>query len=306
VTNRADENIANRKGARERGAGENSARPRIACRKVTLIFWASWLVPQILYFSVSIFYHRYYLAMMAPAIAALVGIGFVTLWEAWQAGGWQKWSIAVVIVLCALAQIGLLLPYPVWLWRLMPVIVGLSLFALVMLVLAWRKVRQHWAVAGFGLGFAALLVAPLVWTAIPVLTCTNMSLPLPSAGPQIPACRPFAIKPWLDPDLVAYLEQHRDGAEFLAATYDMGVALLGIMGSDAPFMALGGYRGTDPVLTVDEFADYVAGGRVRFFISMFEEPEYPQQQPIFDWVRAHCPEAEIESPGVYVWGPCIF
>ena len=37
-----------------------------AARKVGLILWITWAVPQVVYFSISIFFHRYYLATLAP------------------------------------------------------------------------------------------------------------------------------------------------------------------------------------------------------------------------------------------------
>ncbi|MBI3738131.1 MAG: glycosyltransferase family 39 protein, partial [Chloroflexi bacterium] len=46
-----------------------------------LLLWGMWLVPQIIFFSYAGLFHRYYLEMLSPAIAALVGAGMVALWR---------------------------------------------------------------------------------------------------------------------------------------------------------------------------------------------------------------------------------
>jgi len=150
------------------------------------------------------------------------------------------------------------------------------------------------------------LIAPSAWTLIPVTTCVDYTMPY--GGPQVigPSrdCKPRKPRPFLDHELVSYLEQNRAGARYLAASHDMGVAALGILETQEPFMALGGYRGSDPILTVDEFAERVARGGVRFYVSMKEEAEYPIQEGIRRWVKEHCPRAPLEVKGIYIWGPC--
>lgn len=53
---------------------------------------------------------------------------------------------------------------------------------------------------------------------------------------------------------------------------------------------------------MDEFAERVARGEVRFYLALSEEAEYPVQEDIRDWVKEHCPRVPLE--GIYVWGPC--
>lgn len=59
-------------------------------RRNALILWSAWLVFQAVYFSISTFYHTYYLSLCAPAIAALAGISAEALWTAWRTGGWAR------------------------------------------------------------------------------------------------------------------------------------------------------------------------------------------------------------------------
>lgn len=262
----------------------------------SLILWVMWLAPQLVYFSVSQFWHRYYLATMAPAIAALVGIGAEAVLSAWQRAR-RCWGWGSVLLLgCGLVQVAILLRFPQWGRVLVPVL--LLLFAAASLAALRGLARQ-----AFIAGILLLHIVPAVWAAIPVVTCAHMTLPV--AGPQPTACRPFEVKPFLDGDLVAYLEQQRNGATFMAATFDLGIAEMGILETGEPFMALGGYRGRDPILTVDEFAQLVANREVRTFLSL-EEPgeEWEEQRPILQWVVGHCPLSSMELEGILVRGPC--
>jgi len=276
-------------------------------RRGARVLWTAWLLPQLIYFSVSTFYHRYYLATMAPAIAALVGIGAEALRSAWQSGGRQRWWGAMALLGCGGAQALILSRHPEWSRWLLPAMLGLCLATAIVLILPKRfvltstvKRRTHLV---FTIGILALCIAPTVWAAIPVITCTDMTLPY--AGPQTRKCRPFEIRPFLDPGLIAYLEQQRDGAEFMAATYDLGIAEMGILETGEPFMALGGYRGSDPILILDQFERLVAEGKVRFFLSLEEPGErWPQQEPILQWVEDHCPLCSINVEGIEVRGPC--
>ena len=51
-------------------------------KKLALILWSMWLIPEFIYFSFTTgLFHPYYLTMLAPPIAALAGIGIVSMWE---------------------------------------------------------------------------------------------------------------------------------------------------------------------------------------------------------------------------------
>jgi len=280
-------------------------------RRQALLLWSVWLIVSLIYFSVSTFFHRYYLATMAPAIAALVGIGVVVMCETWQSSRWGKWLFPGVLIVSVGVQLSFLALYPHW--RTLGVLVAaIALVSIAILVWAWYKDRVNnetgraggWARAGFVVGVLALLVAPTIWTAIPVFSCPGMIGSIPYAGPHDRECRPFAMRPFLDRELVDYLGENRNDAPYLAATHDMGIAGLGILETGEPFMALGGYRGSDPVLTVEEFAHLVEEEQVRFYASMSEEAESPQQEAIRAWVDENCLPADTEFDGLYLWGPC--
>jgi 4-amino-4-deoxy-L-arabinose transferase-like glycosyltransferase len=275
-------------------------------RRNALVLWLAWLIPSIIYFSISTFFHGYYLATIAPAVAALFGIGALALWKQWQqANRRQQIAVSIVLLICSGVQVVLLLPYPGWNTWLIPLIGGASLLGLVGLF-----AFQHWRSKFQSMAFAwclfMLLIAPLIWTLIPIVTCTDETLPY--AGPQVLSpggvCKPVQIAKLLEYEWLAVFEQGRGEARYLAATHDMGIAISGILDTRQPFMALGGYRGNDPILTVEQFATLVARGEVHYYTALKDEAEYPIQKGIRQWVKAHCPPVSTGEQGILIWGPC--
>ena len=166
---------------------------------------------------------------------------------------------------------------------------------------------QPHVLAWFGLGAwaIALLVAPVTWIIISLTQCphSNAAATMPAAGPR-EHCGGGKPRAWLYPELVAFLEDNRQGARYLGATYDLGISSLAILATGDPFLTLGGYRGNMPVVSADQFAQLVAEGEVRFFLSLGDRSEHPIQEPIRGWVADHCPPATIDVEGVSVQGPC--
>ena len=80
-------------------------------RKLSLVLWSMWLLPEFVYFSFTKgLFHPYYLTMLAPPIAALAGIGIVSMWELYNEEGWKSWILPVALIVDGLTQI-LILSY---------------------------------------------------------------------------------------------------------------------------------------------------------------------------------------------------
>src|SRR5436190_2010231 len=80
-----------------------------------VLLWAGWLVCYGLVFSfASGIFHPYYLVILAPAAAALVGIGAGSLWEAYLRGGWAAWLLPVALMATAFWENHILSGYPEW------------------------------------------------------------------------------------------------------------------------------------------------------------------------------------------------
>src|SRR5215212_3167568 len=99
-------------------------RPRLplGSRQPALVMWGTWLVTAVASFSVSGYGHRHYLVMLAPAVAALAGIGAVALWKDYRNRGWRGWLLPLMLVGTAAVQAYILYDYAVWRAWLIPAV----------------------------------------------------------------------------------------------------------------------------------------------------------------------------------------
>jgi 4-amino-4-deoxy-L-arabinose transferase-like glycosyltransferase len=153
---------------RRRGSLKPAGRWPLDERQSTLVMWGAWLLTTGAFFSVAGFYHTYYLVMVAPAIAALAGIGVVSLWQIYRSSNRWLWPVLPLgLAAAAVVQIRLLNPYPSWSSWLAPLIIGGC--ALAGLVLIAARVRPRLcarvAIPFAALGALVLLAAPAAWAA---------------------------------------------------------------------------------------------------------------------------------------------
>lgn len=156
-------------------------------RSRAVVLWGTWFLTATAFFSVAGFFHLYYLVMLAPAVAALVGVGLVELWSDYQKPGLQGWLLPATLVGTSAVQAYILLDYPDFSGTLIPVVVGVTLLSAA--VLTAGRLRQSGQRTGrvvlasaLGIGLLALLVTPTIWGAFAITSGTNVSLP--SAGPS--------------------------------------------------------------------------------------------------------------------------
>jgi 4-amino-4-deoxy-L-arabinose transferase-like glycosyltransferase len=246
-------------------AGERPRLP-LSPQQQSLLLWAMWLLPQLVFFSVANLFHRYYLAMMAPGIAALVGVGLVAMWRRYCQPGWRGALLPLALLGCAAVEAYIIRPFPAWSRWLTPLVVGLTTVAALALlaVRAMRPARrQAWASAAAGLGVLALLVAPTVWAWIPVWYGGHSGLPF--AGPELLTARDRVQNANVEP-LVAYLQANHQDETFILATLNAREASPIILATGEPVMALGGFTGGDRILTLPQFIDHVKTGDVRYVL----------------------------------------
>jgi 4-amino-4-deoxy-L-arabinose transferase-like glycosyltransferase len=67
-------------------------------------------------------------------------------------------------------------------------------------------------------------------------------------------------------DLITYLEAHATAGSYLFATTSSMTASPYIIATGKPVMALGGFSGSDPILTAAQLQALVANGTVRYFL----------------------------------------
>ncbi len=173
-------------------------RPREDRRHQALLLWGTWLVTTVVFFSVAGFFHQYYLSQVAPIIAALAGIGVVTMWEQYRQPGWRGWLLPLALALTAAEQIVLIGGDPSWGIWLIPVIAGpVGLAALVLVIARLRPgvvtraqsllARPSWrfkhamGVTTVVVGLSALLATPAIWSFYPAVANVSEGQ-IPTAG----------------------------------------------------------------------------------------------------------------------------
>jgi 4-amino-4-deoxy-L-arabinose transferase-like glycosyltransferase len=275
-------------------AWQGRPRPREDRRVQSLLLWGMWLLTMGIFFSVASFFHEYYLTVMAPAIAALCGIGLVVMWRDYRAGGWRGWLLPLALLVSAAEQIAILSYYPTWGQWMIPLLTIPCLLAAGVLISARLVSRQtgkgrvaRLLLPALAVGLVALVFAPTVWAAIPILQGTELDLPQAGPAQQGGGLISDGVSGgWgtVDPALVRYLEKHQGQAQVLVVT-DINADAL-ILATNKPVMPLDGFSSYP--LTTSELASLVARGTVRFFLLGGGGPSGGALGSVTSWVAQHC------------------
>jgi 4-amino-4-deoxy-L-arabinose transferase-like glycosyltransferase len=272
-------------------------------RAQALILWVGWLATYGVVFSMAEgIFHPYYLIMLAPPMAALAGIGLAALWSAYRKGGWQAWLLPVALVATALWQNVVLSAYPQWAVWLIPLTLGTGLLAAVLLAAIRLFDSQVWRSSAPGLlsaGMLGLLLAPAVWAATPVVASPN-NASLPLAGPSAIS---DTSSSWTRMDgqqtaggLASYLQENRDGYFYLVAVTNSQQASSIALGTGQPVLAMGGFMGSDPAMTVERLQQMIANREVRFVMAGgggFRSGSSSVSQ----WVQSNCTPVDSSEYG---------
>jgi 4-amino-4-deoxy-L-arabinose transferase-like glycosyltransferase len=351
-------------------------------RHQSLIVYGVWFLTCAVFFSKALFFHRYYLSMMAPSVAALFGIGAAALWTAYRRGGLRGWLLPLTLVVAAGVQAYILHPFTGWSGWLTPLVVvpcAVAALVLVVMRLPLRLRLPMQALAGVAaVGVLALLVAPSVWAGETIRTNAAAG-GIPAAGPatggfggpggpppfartgddravgQLPPPRvaddgsrritddgtgqgallpadggagqapppvaaddgngqappsfaadgaaggpppgfggPGGPGGGVNKALEQYLLPNQGNAKYLIAVSGAGEAEQLILDTGKPVMAMGGFSGSDPILTADAFAKLVKEGQVRF---VRLGGMGGGQNGVGAWVQANCTTVTVAQSG---------
>jgi len=156
--------------------------PRTDLRRGALLTWGSWLVVTALTFSfMAGIFHAYYTVALAPAIAALVGIGGGLLWQR-RGAAWARVVLALTLAGTAVWSFVLLdrsadfLPALRWLVLVAGLLAGLGLLVV-------DRAGRAVAAAVVAVGLVAGLGGPAAYAVQTAGTAHTGSIP--SAGPTV-------------------------------------------------------------------------------------------------------------------------
>ncbi|GGJ09765.1 putative mannosyltransferase YycA [Alicyclobacillus cellulosilyticus] len=111
--------------------------------------------------------------------------------------------------------------------------------------------------------------------------------------------------------LIRYLVQHysHQPGSFLVATTNAMTAAPIILDTGLPVMAMGGFTGSDPAMTVQKLAQMTAAGKVKYFLipgaGGFGFGGREGQASVLAWIQAHCavvPESAWAGAGAAATG----
>ena len=302
----------------------------------SLLLWGMWLLTMGIFFSVASFFHQYYMTEMAPAIAALFGIGLVIMWKDFRSTGWRGWLLPLALLATIAEQVYILSYYPTWGQWMIPLLAVLGIVAVIALVgtrvaplLRVSAPPMRFLLPALSIGILALFIAPTVWAALPILQSkqadTLVAGPVANDGGNFASGRNGNAAS--QTALIRFLLAHQGNTKFLVAVASSNEADSIILATNKPVMALGGFSGSDPILTTSQLASLIANGTVRYFlVNSFNIRQIPpqvldrippqfrnglrqggfgQQSALTSWVTQHCtlvPSSQWQSPSTGAGG----
>jgi 4-amino-4-deoxy-L-arabinose transferase-like glycosyltransferase len=256
-----------------------------------VLLWLGWVATYslVLSYAGGIF-HSYYLAATAPPVCALAAVGVVRLWEWFRAGGRRALALPLCLVIAAAWQSYIAHGYLTWELNtpqrgtaqpaeafahmqnaLMIASIVIALLSAAGLLLT-RAMDQHgsrrWPQAALTAGILAVILTPAAWALGSMEISGNASSP----AAQPPGARtegePGRVRgaATADPQLMAFLSSHYHDERFYLATLSSQQAAPIIIATGKPVMAMGGFAGTDPILTPESLSQMVQQKELRFVL----------------------------------------
>jgi 4-amino-4-deoxy-L-arabinose transferase-like glycosyltransferase len=278
--------------------------PRTDRLRAALMLWGSWLVVSGAVFSFgSGVIHTYYTVELAPAIAALAGIGAVVLWQRRRLT-FARIGMALMLGVTAAWAVVMLQRTPSWEPWLTPLVIVAALVGIAGLAIPPSLLRRRLAVTTAVAAMIACLAAPLAYSIETISTPHTGSLP--SAGPTVSGASAFgggggpgggsfsgrggfpaagagtgagaragtgasagagAGGATLSSALVSALKSDASKYRWVAATSgSQSAASLELAAGGEPVMAIGGFSGQGGNLSLAQFEKYVKAGEIHYYI----------------------------------------
>ena len=250
---------------------------------VFYILWAGWLFTMMFFFSFGGLIHRYYLDMLAPPVAALGAAGLWTWSQDLQAGKRSGLLLPAAVGMTVLLSLLILGYHPVMRGLSWPVL-GMGVGAALALTLLRRRLGSP---ANLGLALAGTLLPLVVWSTTPMWKGGDVILPF--AGPDLLKWGGAGSIMQQNEPLADFLLEQRRGEKFVAAAENAVSAAPVQLLTGQPVMAIGGFTGTDPILSQQDLERRIQAGEVRFILMHQEEPV---TSAFIQWLQAKCIPAQ--------------
>lgn len=257
-----------------------------------LILWGGWLLTCVVFFSmVSGIFHAYYAIMLAPALGAMVGIGFAQLYQWGKNSNWMQVGLIVSIVITLGFQIFTTTQYNEFSWWMIGT--GILLGLGILLTSVSRR-------AAYAVILSAVLVIPAYWSVMTVIAGSNNNLPTAYEGQNQNGQDGFLASPApnrnddgnrdggnrsVNAELLAYLEANTQGMKYLLAVPSSQQGAQYVIETGRPVLYMGGFGGQDEVVTADDLKEMVANGELRYILYGGDRGN---KQDIANWLSTSC------------------
>lgn len=301
------------------GIGQNRFRRPLSAPHLALLFWFCWMITYAAVYSyLGGIIHFYYLSTMAPALAALAGIGVAHLWSYTLRKDAYALLLPATLLVTAAWQLyvqGSALGWSLhqltdlsnnWLSWLHIALTGGTLFAAAGLFLIWfqntsKRATDRLAVGSLTIGLIAVLILPIAWALSGTIVLPGQGV-IPSSdlyrliavfGNDGPHVRAKLGQSGDISKLVAFLKANRKNERYLLATSTTQLAAPIIINTGEAVLARGGFHGLDPAVTPETLARMVDTREVRFATLGDVAMLYRRMgadaagKPVADWIRAN-------------------
>ncbi|GHH44681.1 glycosyltransferase family 39 protein [Lentzea cavernae] len=246
--------------------------PRTDRTRAALVVWGGWVLVSGAVFSfMNGITHPYYTVALAPAIAAVAGIAGSELWR-----GRRHFPVrmALTAMVAATGVWGFILldrtpDWTPWLRWVLLAVTAITVLALVF------GVNRKWLV---GVLVAAALLGTSGYALATAATTHSGSIPL--SGPR--SQQGGGMREGTSSSEVVQLLKATD-TQWAAATVGAQSAASLQLASGRSVIAIGGWNGSDPAPTLEQFQALVAQGQVRYYV----EGGRGGGGDIGEWVAAH-------------------
>lgn len=330
------------------------------------IFWLAWLVPAMIFFSIAGFFHQYYLSLMAPPVAALVGIGFAYLWRDFSdaKSSWRGYLLPIAFGATLLFEAIIFYQNSMaTIWTVLLIAAGILTIGF---GIVWRTAERKVQGAIAGSSVLLMLLAPLYWTLPSTFNQTDSSTPIAgpsstqsgmdggqmggqrqgtassgengfpgggaggpggrqgeapsinggSGAPEAPqgtnestqnksqqmpesnsktsVNRGGGMGQQVSTKLLTYLRKHYNGEKFILAVPSAQSAYSIMMKTNYAVMAMGGFAGSDPALTVSKLEKMVKAGEIKYFLISGNQGG-AQNSSVTNWIKKNCTEVKTSE-----------
>lgn len=237
---------------------------QISDEQKEVVLWAGWFVPVYGFFSVASFFHPYYTIMLAPAIAALTAIGVAAVAKLAKEDGHRPLIARIFI---SLGIVSTLLLQAYYVWSYYQIISIILVIVAVLLAIWWLLPKQANHKIKIFVSLISIITMAGWWSLTPTLS--HSSDAIPAASPTLlgqTSGTAMGMGSEVNTRLMHYTEKHQGSAKYLFATTDSNSASGYIIKTGKSVMAIGGYNGTDPTMTLSEFKQLVKSGQLKYFV----------------------------------------